>query len=326
LPGFHPVRVTLADTCTRGGSQERAARSAASAGRRGLAIEAETPPRDVDLARKSPLSRASMPPGRERDVSATYDLVRSSFGPNAAKYTHSHGHADTEALARLVAGLAPRRGDWVLDVGAGAGQTGLAFAAAVARVVALDLTREMLQETRLNAAARGIRNLAVQQGGAEALPFDAGSFDIVVCRRAAHHFAAPAQAVLEMARVLRPGGRLAIVDTMVPEDDEIDRQINAIERLRDPSHVRDRRPSEWRALVTGAGLAVADMEIGYYDAGSATDLDAWTARIGTTPENVAELRRLLQAAAPPLAETLKIELDGAEIHFALPRLTLVAVK
>jgi len=267
-----------------------------------------------------------MPSGHQRCASANHDLVRASFGPNAAKYTHSQSRADAEALARLVARVAPRREDWVLDVGSGAGQTGLAFAVAVARVIALDLTREMLQEARLNAAVRGIRNLAVQQGAAEALPFNTGSFDIAVCRRAAHHFAAPAQALLEMARVLRAGGRLAIVDTMVPEDGEIDLQINAIERLRDPSHVRDRRPSEWRTPVAAAGLAVADMEMGYYDEGGRMDLDSWTARIGTTAENVAALRRLLRAAAPPLAETLKIEIDGAAIRFALPRLTLVAVK
>lgn len=267
-----------------------------------------------------------MPPDREREVDATYERVRASFGPNAAKYTTSEGHADAGALARLVAHVAPRPTAHVLDVGAGAGHTALAFAARVARVVALDVTPQMLEEVQRNAALRGLDNVSVQQGVAEALPFEPGSFDVVTCRLTTHHFADLPRAVGEMARVLRPGGHLVIVDTMAPEDDELDRQINEIEWLRDPSHIRNYRPSEWRALVEGAGLRVTDLDLGYYDEGHGMDFAAWTQRIGTTPENVAELRRRFRAAAPRLAEALRIVVDGDDIRFALPRLTLIAVK
>ena len=275
-----------------------------------------------------------MPPGkpppaspeREHDVDATYARVRASFGPNAAKYTTSKPHADAGALARLVARAAPRPTDEVLDVGAGAGHTALAFAPCVARVVALDLTPQMLEEVERNAAARGLGNVSVRDGAAEALPFGPGSFDVVACRLTTHHFADLPRAVGEMARVLRPGGRLVIADTMVPEDDDLDRQINEIEWLRDPSHVRNYRPSEWRALVAGAGLSVTDLVAGYYDEGRGMDVAAWTQRIGTTPENIAELRRRFRTAAPPLVEALRIVLDGDGIRFALPRLTLIAVK
>jgi ubiquinone/menaquinone biosynthesis C-methylase UbiE len=260
----------------------------------------------------------------EDDVTTTYDRVRAAFGPHAQNYTTSPGHADVAALAELVRRVGPRATDRMLDVGTGAGHTGLAFAPHVAAVVAYDLTPEMLAEVRRNAAARGLRNVTVQRGAAEALPFASASFEIVACRMTTHHFAALPRAVAEMARVLSPGGRLLIVDTMVPEDDELDREINEIEVLRDPSHVRNYRPSEWRTLLTGAGLTVVDAEIGYHDEGGGMDLDEWTSRIGTNAANVAALRARFTEADPRLSETLRIVRAGDAIRFALPRLTLVA--
>ncbi len=262
---------------------------------------------------------------REHDTAA-YARVQAAFGPNAAKYTSSPGHADAEALARLVARLAPRPTDHVLDIGTGAGHTALAFAPVVTRVAAFDLTRGMLEEVRRNAARRGLANVSVHQGAAESLPFASAAFDLVTCRLTTHHFSSLARAVAEMARVLRPDGRLLVADTTVPEEDELDGAINGIELLRDPSHVRNWRPSEWRDMVTEAGLRVVECELGYYDEGAGMDFDTWTARIGTPPEAVAELRRRFLDASPALATTLRIALDGERLRFALPRITLIAAK
>ncbi|MBI3769991.1 MAG: methyltransferase domain-containing protein [Deltaproteobacteria bacterium] len=262
----------------------------------------------------------------ERDADTTYARVQASFGPNAARYTTSPGHADHEALARLVARLAPRPTDIVLDIGTGAGHTALAFAPAVARVVALDLTRPMLAEVQRNARARDVINLSVQQGAAESLPFADAAFDLVSCRLTTHHFAALPRALSEMARVLRPDGRLLVADTMVPEDNVIDRAINEIETLRDASHVRNWRPSEWRHMVEAAQLRVVECDLGYYDEGDGMDFDAWTTRIGTPPAAVRELRRRFADASPALVAALRIERRGDTFRFALPRLTLIAAK
>ncbi len=264
--------------------------------------------------------------GTEHDADATYARVQASFGPNAAKYTASAGHADEQALARLVERLAPRPTDQLLDIGTGAGHTALAFAPVVARVAAFDLTRAMLEEVRRNAHARGIGNITVHQGAAESLPFASETFDLVTCRLTTHHFPALARAVGEMARVLRRDGRLLVADTTVPEDDEVDRAINQIELLRDPSHVRNWRPSEWRRMATDAGLRVVECELGYYDEGSGMDFDAWTARIGTPPDAVTELRARFAGASPDLVRALRITGSGSELKFALPRITLIAAK
>lgn len=262
----------------------------------------------------------------EHDGETVYARVQASFGPHAANYTTSAGHADRDALARLVARIAPRPTDRVLDIGTGAGHMALAFAPIAATVAALDVTRPMLDEVRRNALARDIGNVTVYQGAAECLPFVDGSFDIVSCRLTTHHFADLPRAVSEIARVLATGGRLVVSDTMVPEDDDLDHAINEMETIRDPSHVRNWRPSEWRHMLAAARLRVVECDLGYYDEGDGMDFDAWTSRIGTPPDRVTALRARFTDALPALVAALRIEQRPDGLRFALPRLTIIAAK
>lgn len=262
-----------------------------------------------------------------KEFETTYDKVKASFGPNAHGYTISKGHADTEGLAKLVARVGTQPTDRVLDIGTGAGHTAIAFAPYVASVVALDLTPQMLEEVQHNAAAKGIINIELKQGAAEALPFGDNEFEIVTCRLTTHHFANLPQAMREMSRVLKPGGKLLIADTSVPVEAELDRQINEIEILRDPSHVRNYSEAEWRTLIEQeAQLTVLEVEAGYYDEGRKMDFDNWTQRIGTPASDVARLQQLFRQASPALREVLQIELAGDKIAFALPRITVIAQK
>jgi hypothetical protein len=128
-----------------------------------------------------------------------------------------------------------------------------------------------------------------------------------------------------MARVTRPGGRIVVVDTTVPEDDELDRQINRIEWLRDPSHVRNYRESEWKAMLAEAGLKLLFSEIDMYSENGLMDFETWTARQRTSPAAKAELERLFRGASPALRDALEIEI-GEQIRFTLPLVTLVARK
>ena len=86
---------------------------------------------------------------------------------------------------------------------------------------------------------------------AEALPFGDGSFDVVVCRLAAHHFDDPGAAVREMARVSR---RLVVIEDGLHNDE----QVEEAERLRDPTHVRAYSKPEWLAMLSASGLEVVD--------------------------------------------------------------------
>jgi SAM-dependent methyltransferase len=117
---------------------------------------------------------------------------------------------------------------------------------------------------------------------AEELPFDDASFDIVVCRRAAHHFSDVAKAVQEMGRVTK--GLVLVQDAIRVSD-----QVEEAERLRDPSHKSHYTEGEWREFFASSGLNVEAAE------GFAEYLDfaSWFARTGCQGETADRVRELL---------------------------------
>ena len=256
---------------------------------------------------------------------SVHAAAQAQFGATAAAYTTSAGHSNQDALRALVALVDPRPSDLVLDIATGAGHTALAFAPHVRQVVAYDLTEAMLAETANNAAARGLTNVVTRRGPAEALPFADAAFDIVTVRLASHHFADNAAAVREMARVTRPGGHVAIVDNYGPEDAVLDAQFQAIEKLRDPSHVCGYRLSVWRRILVDAGLTlVREVTDHYSESDRGMDFDDWVRRAQTPPDAVAELRRLFTTASPQLRGLLQIQFDGDAIWFRIPQVTFLA--
>ncbi len=185
--------------------------------------------------------------------------VKKQFGTNADAYVTSKVHAKGASLERLIELTNPQPNWQVLDVATGAGHTALAFAPHVAQVIASDVTPEMLQKTAVLAQQRNIQNLTTQEADAEALPFPEARFDCVTCRIAPHHFPRIDQFVREAARVLKPGGLLAVVDNVVPEG-EAGVYVNAFEKLRDPSHGRCSSIAEWKIYFNQAKLEILHSE------------------------------------------------------------------
>jgi len=147
------------------------------------------------------------------------ERAKAIFAQRADLYTTSAAHTDEQVLSRLVE-IAQPRTDWrVLDIGTGTGHTALALAPHVREVVGLDLTEEMLAEARKLAEARRVANVSFSVADVHHLPTEyAAAFDLVTCRRAAHHFSDIDRAIRETAGTLRPGGRLLIDDRSVPEE------------------------------------------------------------------------------------------------------------
>ncbi|MFN8543590.1 MAG: class I SAM-dependent methyltransferase [Candidatus Binatia bacterium] len=184
------------------------------------------------------------------------ERVQAQFGASAAAYAVSDVHARGESLAVLLAEVHPAPAWELLDVATGAGHTALAFAPRVRRAVALDLTAPMLETSARLAAERGLTNVEVRAGDAEALPFPDASFDLVTCRLAFHHFPRPGRAMLELARVLRPGGTLGFTDNVVVVEPAAATHYNTFERLRDPSHHEVLSLTSLVDLVESVGLVV----------------------------------------------------------------------
>lgn len=193
-------------------------------------------------------------------MSSVEDKARAIFGERAAFYATSKCHTDPEVLGRLVE-LAQARPGWrALDIGTGTGHTAFALAPHVAEVVATDLTPAMLSEAEKLQARNGLVNVTFRIADVHDLPFEDTSFDLVACRRAAHHFADIDRSLAEMVRVLKPGGRIVIDDRSVPEDEFVDRTMNELDLYHDRSHVRQYRPSEWKTMLEAQGITVDAVE------------------------------------------------------------------
>jgi len=233
--------------------------------------------------------------------------IQDKFGAAAAAYATSAVHAGGADLEALLAALDASGRERVLDLGCGPGHTALAVAPRVAEVVAYDLTEAMLEQARRLAAERGLANVRFERGDAARLPFPDAAFERVTSRLSAHHVADPAAMLREVARVLVPGGAFLLVDTVAPEAPACDSFLNAFELLRDPSHARDHRISEWEAGFRAAGLAPE--LLGRFPIHQ--EFEPWVARIGTPPDAVRGLRALFDAAPDEVRGHFGIRGDGA---------------
>lgn len=182
------------------------------------------------------------------------------FSERAAYYATSLTHKDPQVLGRIIELAAPQANWSTLDVATGAGHTAFAVASYVRDVISLDITSQMLAEANKLARERDITNVRFCLGDVHALPFDAGIFHLLTCRRAGHHFANITIALSEMKRVLRHHGRLVIDDRSVPEDDFVDNCMNQMDRLHDESHVHEYRASEWRQMLESFGFTIDVVE------------------------------------------------------------------
>ncbi len=211
------------------------------------------------------------------------DQVRQTFTAQADSYATSAVIAADEARRRFVEFVGPQASDRVLDVATGPGFLAFLFAERAAQVVGIDLTPAMLTRAEANRQARQMNNLRFEAGDAESLAFPDQSFGIVTCGSAFHHLSDPARVLAEMVRVVRPGGRVALIDIVTSEIPERAALHNQLEQWRDPSHTRCLPLSELIALFGRAGLR--DLRAATYT--TPRELNEWFA-ISHTPADVAE--------------------------------------
>jgi SAM-dependent methyltransferase len=191
------------------------------------------------------------------------------WSQRADAFRDSPTHREGPDLDLLVEWCEPGPGVKALDVATGGGHVARRLREEGCTVVTVD-------------PAPGMRPDVVSR--AEDLPFEDGSFDVVTCRIAPHHFDDIRKAVAEMARVSQ---HLVVIEDNV----FVDEQVEEAERLRDPTHVRCYSEEEWKEFLTDAGLEVEQLE--RFE--RARSLEDWLDRVETPPKDAERVRELLRA-------------------------------
>ena len=189
------------------------------------------------------------------------------WSERADAYRTSQTHASGDDLDLVVEWCEPAEGVTVLDVATGGGHVARRLRERGARVVTVD-------------AAPGMQPDVIAP--ADHLPFADGSFDVVACRIAAHHFPDVLAALKEMARVA--SSRVVICDNTFTSE-----SAEEADRLRDPSHVRNYSHPEWHSFFELAGLEVADEAALVRE----TDFEDWLDRTETPAAERDRVRELL---------------------------------
>jgi len=187
-----------------------------------------------------------------------------SWSERAQAYAESDTHREGRDLDLLVSWA---EGETALDVATGGGHVARRLRDLGFKVTTLD-------------PAPGMR--ADVLAPAEHIPFADSSFDTVTTRIAPHHFSDIRAAIGEMARV---AGRVVLVEDTLYASEEIEE----VERLHDPTHVRSYSEEEWRSFLEGAGLEVEEIT----SQEKSRDFEAWCERTGCVGRNRERVRELL---------------------------------
>ena len=189
------------------------------------------------------------------------------WSQRAEAFRNSPTHREGPDLDLLVEWCEPGPDVKVLDVATGGGHVARRLREEGCTVVTVD-------------PAPGMKADVVAP--ADHLPFEDGSFDVVTCRIAPHHFPDIRAAVAEMARV---SNRLLVIEDNVFRGEHVEEA----EKLRDPTHVRRYSEDEWKEMVTECGFEAEQVE--HFD--RRQNFDAWLDRVETPPDAAARIRELL---------------------------------
>jgi ubiquinone/menaquinone biosynthesis C-methylase UbiE len=246
---------------------------------------------------------------RERFTRTAENFAKFSLATRAAEAAH------------LVSLAAPRGDELAIDVACGPGTFTREFAPHVRAICGVDLTPALLAHAPAASARASLANTMFVCGDAAAIPFAGEQFDLACCAYAVHHFAAPQECLRGLARVVRRGGRVALVDIAVPAGSD-PAATNAIERARDASHATTFTRDEFAELFAAAGLRIRRGEFGTRP----RSFNDWMQIAGWKSGDpaYAATRRMLETHLEHDTSGFAPQRDGEDLSFTQTSLFLIA--
>ncbi|MFJ5715353.1 class I SAM-dependent methyltransferase [Neobacillus sp. NPDC093127] len=249
--------------------------------------------------------------------------VQQQFGKSAASYVSSTIHKDGKDLQKLVQMAAINGEEELLDIATGGGHTANAFAPFVKKVIAVDLTAEMLREAETFINENGHQNVEFKQADAEQLPFVNEAFAIVTCRIAPHHFPNVNKFVEEVYRVLKSNGQFLLDDNVVPENDDYDLFYNTIEKWRDYSHFRAWKKTEWLRMLEMTGFEISE----WHRFEKTFRFEPWCKRMNLPQSEMDKLSEHILGASQKVKDKFRIVIENNHvISFQGEAIVLKAIK
>ncbi|MGE8203927.1 class I SAM-dependent methyltransferase [Heyndrickxia sp. NPDC080065] len=248
--------------------------------------------------------------------------VQKQFGRSADSYVVSDIHKKGKDLQKMI-DIANLSGhEKMLDIATGGGHTANAFAPRVSWVTALDLTHEMLQAAESFIKGNGYENVNFMAGDAEDLPFDNETFDLVTCRIAPHHFPNVEKFVEEANRVLKKGGYFLLDDNVSPEDSAQDQFYNTIEKMRDYSHYRAWKKTEWINMLERKGFVIEEM----YRFEKTFKFENWCNRMKLEENEKIALTKFMLEASPDIKNKFQIVTNDHSIISFIGEAVIIKAK
>ncbi len=240
------------------------------------------------------------------------------FSLQAVPFAELPGHADS--LRMLIECSGASDSDAVLDVACGPGLVACAFAGHVAHVTGIDITPTMIEQATKRQEAQHLHNVSWKIGKVLPLPFPEAQFSIVLTRYSFHHFLDPMAVLVEMVRVCKPGGKVMVVDAVLPAE-KAD-AYNRMEKLRDPSHTKALSVEEMSHMVHASGLV--NVRTARYTV--EMELETQLAASFPHPGDDEKLRQLVISDIGHDRIGVAAHRVGRDVHFAYPILMTVGEK
>ena len=184
---------------------------------------------------------------------------KEQFDRQAKYYSSSKTFSSGESLKILSKLISKKNYNYGLDIGTGAGFAAFELTKYCKNVEATDISQGMIDEAIKIMKERKIKNLNFNISNAEELKYKDGTFDIVTCRTAAHHFKNVEKFCSETKRVLSKNGDAVIVDTITSDQKKLDEWHQEVELIRDKSHIKNLSLIEWKKIFKLTKFDVIDI-------------------------------------------------------------------